>query len=83
MLLEHLSLSKLSKWPCKHVSHIQVWVLNNFFPTPPIKLKLELQVKILFSMLLEHLYQSSASDPANMFLTSKFEFWTTFFQPHQ
>jgi hypothetical protein len=30
-------------WPCKNISHIQVLV-TNFFPTPPIKLKLGLQV---------------------------------------
>jgi len=33
----------LSMWPCKNISHIQVLV-TNFFPTPPIKLKLGLQV---------------------------------------
>jgi hypothetical protein len=33
----------LSMWPCKNVSHIQVLV-TNFFPTPPIKLKLWLEV---------------------------------------
>jgi len=30
-------------WPCKIISHIQV-VVTNFFPPPPIKLKLGLQV---------------------------------------
>jgi hypothetical protein len=33
----------LSMWPCKNISHIQVLV-TNFFPTPPIKLKLWLEV---------------------------------------
>ncbi len=30
----------LSMWPCKNMSHIQVLVDTNFFPTPPIKVKL-------------------------------------------
>jgi hypothetical protein len=33
----------LSMWPCKNISHIQVLV-TYFFPTPPIKLKLGLQI---------------------------------------
>jgi hypothetical protein len=33
----------LSMWPCWKISHIQV-LSSNFFPTPPIKLKLGLQV---------------------------------------
>jgi hypothetical protein len=30
----------LSMWPCRNISHIQ-GLVNNFFPTPPIELKLE------------------------------------------
>jgi hypothetical protein len=30
-------------WPCKNISHIQVSIAS-FFPTPPIKLELELQI---------------------------------------
>jgi hypothetical protein len=33
----------LSIWPCTNISHIRVLV-TNFFPTPPIKLKLWLEV---------------------------------------
>jgi len=33
----------LSMWPCKNISRIQVLV-TYFFPTPPIKLKLGLQI---------------------------------------
>jgi hypothetical protein len=30
-------------WPCKNICHIQVLVIS-FFPTPPIKLRLRLQI---------------------------------------
>jgi hypothetical protein len=33
----------LSMWPCQNISHIQVLV-TYFFPTPPIELKLGLQI---------------------------------------
>jgi hypothetical protein len=42
-LLEHLHLHSVPVNPTKHISHIQVLV-TDFFPTPPIKLKLGLQV---------------------------------------
>jgi hypothetical protein len=41
--LELLHLHSVLENPAKHISHIQVLV-TDFFPTPPIKLKLELQV---------------------------------------
>jgi hypothetical protein len=41
----------LSMWLCKSISHIQVLVIY-FFPTPPIKLKLGLQIAT-------HMYQSN------------------------
>jgi hypothetical protein len=34
----------LSMWPSKHISHIQVLVTYFCFPTPPIRLKLGLQI---------------------------------------
>jgi len=37
------SLVLLSTWACKNTSHIQVLIIY-FFPTPPIKLKLGLQI---------------------------------------
>ncbi len=38
-----LSVAVLSMWPCKNISHIQVLV-TYFLPTPPIKLKLGVQI---------------------------------------
>jgi len=38
-----LSLALLSMWPCKNISPIQVLVIY-FLPTPPIKLKLAVQI---------------------------------------
>ncbi len=38
-----LSVAVLSMWPCKNISHIQVLV-TYFRPTPPIKLKLGVQI---------------------------------------
>jgi len=54
---------KVSMWPCKHISHIQVFVIN-FCPTPPIKLKLGLQVRgrLLIANPLEPIKPSTQSE---------------------
>jgi hypothetical protein len=45
-------------WLWKHISQIQVLV-TNFFPTPPLKLKLGLEVGVEVGLIATHLDQSN------------------------